>query len=254
MPALSENSQMSDDMDIIQKLDVRTRMAICLLSSIVALFLKEIYPLSALALASMVYALLHKRFIVLFVSYGAIVLMGLMAAFCLKITILVMPEMGRMDVHLFLAPFLRVMILVNVILALALSSRVQAILATLKSLRLPLVIYLPAAVMIRFIPSFIIDIKQVTESLKIKGYRINPFTVTFHPLLTMRLMFMPIVVRALRSSDELSIAAEMKGLGYSSKITCYKTTRLSLADYYAGAVAATLVCAACLFEYQDKFF
>lgn len=254
MPALSENSQMSDDLNIIQNLDVRTKMAICLLSSIVALFLKGFYPLSALALASMVYALLHKRLIVLFVSYGAIVLMGLMAAFCLKIMILVMPEMGKMDVHLFFAPFLRVMVLVNVILALALSLRIQAILTALKTLRLPMVIYLPAAVMVRFIPSFIVDIKQVSESLKIKGYRINPFTVTFHPLLTMRLLFMPTVVRALRSSDELSIAAEMKGLGDSTKISCYKTDRLSLADYYAGAVAAILVCAACLFEYQDKLF
>ncbi|MEA1868535.1 MAG: hypothetical protein U9N19_10635 [Thermodesulfobacteriota bacterium] len=48
----------------------------------------------------------------------------------------------------------------------------------LKSLRLPLFLYLPAVVMIRFIPSFINDIKQVTEVLKIRGYKINPASLT----------------------------------------------------------------------------
>jgi len=254
MPVLSENRKISKDLSIIQRLDVRTKMAICALSSIVALFLEGIYPLSILAVASMVYALLHKRFVVVFVSYGAILVMGLMAAFCVKIMTLVMPEMGKMEIQFFFSPFLRVMILVNVILALALSSRVQSILTALKTLRLPLVIYLPAAVMIRFIPSFIVDIKQISESLKIRGYHINPLTITFHPLLTMRLLFVPIVVRALRSSDELAIAAELKGLGYSEKISYYKTTALSLADYCAGGVATTLLCGACLFEYQDKLF
>jgi energy-coupling factor transport system permease protein len=245
---------MSYDLNTIQKLDVRTKMAICVLSSMVALFLEEIYPLSVLAMASIIYALLHRRFLVLLIAYGAIVVMGLMAGCCIRIMTLAMPAMGKMELHLFFSPFLRVIILINVILALAFSTRVQAILTALKTLRLPLVVYLPVSVMIRFIPSFIVDIKQISESLKMRGYRINPLTVTFHPLLTMRLLFVPVVVRALRSSDELAIAAELKGVGYSDKISYYKTTRLSPADYYAGVVAALLVCAAWLFEYQDKLF
>jgi energy-coupling factor transport system permease protein len=50
-----------------------------------------------------------------------------------------------------------VLVMINTTLVIALSYRLQSILATLKTMRLPYFIYLPSAVMLRFIPSSIND-------------------------------------------------------------------------------------------------
>ena len=98
------------------------------------------------------------------------------------------------------------------LLPLALTSRIQALLTALKSLRLPFCIYIPGAVMIRFIPTFMNDIRQVAETLKIRGYRLGFGEMFRHPLMMLRLMFTPLLFRSLRTSEELGIAAELKGL------------------------------------------
>jgi len=254
MQELSGNSKTTYPDKSIRRLDVRTKMVICLLSSVVVIVLKGVIPLSFLMAASLVYVLFQKRFGVMLICYGAVALMGLMALFCVRIMVVFIPEMGQFDLSMFFVPFLRVTILLNVILALALSSKIQDILTSLRSLHLPLFIYLPAAVMIRFIPGFIDDIKLINQSLKIRGYRINPFTLTFRPFLTTRLLFVPTVIRALRASDELVVAAELKGVGYSERISYYKTNRFSGFDYFIGAVAIVFLSFACLLEHQAKLF
>ena len=227
---------------------------ICLLASVVVIVLKGVIPLSFLLVASIIYVLLQKRFGVLFVCYCAVVVMGLMALFCVKIMTVFIPEMGKFGISVFVVPFLRVSILINVVLALALSSQIQAILTSLRSLHLPLFIYLPAAVMIRFIPGFINDIRLIRQSLKVRGCSINPLTITFHPFLTTRLLFVPTVIRALRASDELAVAAELKGVGYSGRVSCYRTNRFSSADYFAGVLTFLVLFVACLFEYKVELF
>ncbi len=241
MQALSDNSTATGrNHNFIRNLDVRTRMLLCLLFSTAVVFVKEWYPLVVLLGASYVYVLAHGRFSTVMVAHGCVLVMFLLALCCIKAMVIFYPEMGDMGVGVYVNPFLRVMVLVNLLLALALSSRVQEIMAGLKSLGLPLFIYLPATVMIRFIPSFIHDIKQISQSMKIKGYRVNALSLTLHPLLTTRLLVVPLVIRALRCADELSIAAECKGIGYGDRTTSLQTRHLSPVDY------ATFLYAVCL--------
>ncbi len=246
MRALSGNNaaNRASAENVIQTLDVRTRMLVCAVASAAVIFINDWYPLAMLAAASFIYAAAHNRFRVLAVSYAVISVMALSALGCVYVMLVFMPEMGAMGLDPFLNPFLRVVILIHVVLALAVSSRVKELLTVLKSLRLPLFIYLPATVMIRFIPSFIHDVRLIRESLKIKGYAVNPLSLTLRPALTLRLLFAPIVVRALRSSDELAVAAELKGIGYSDRMTFIAQNRFRPADYIACAVAVILAAAA----------
>ena len=66
--------------------------------------------------------------------------------------------------------------------------------------------------MVRFIPEFINDVKLIRESLKIKGFSPGIGFVTCHPLLVVRLLVVPLTIRALRSADTLAVAAELKGM------------------------------------------
>ena len=111
-----------------------------------------------------------------------------------------------------LVPFLRMAVMINVVLPLAFASRVQSLLNALQSLRLPFCIYLPATVMIRFIPTFAQDIRQVCDTMKLRGFRPSPRNCFLHPVLVFRFLFIPLLFRSLRSSEELGIAAEFKGL------------------------------------------
>ena len=251
MQGLSDNNtSVLENNNFIQALDVRTKMLFCILGSVTVVFIQSWYPLTILCAASFVYVLAHKRFSIVLVAYLAVGLMCMIAFASTRVMFLFMPTMGEMGLGPFLNPFLRVLILLNLVLSLAMSSRVQEVLTVLKSLHLPLCIYLPSTVMIRFIPSFINDVRLIRESLKIKGYSINPLTLTLHPALALRLLFAPIVFRALRSSDELAVAAELKGVGYAQKMTFISKNQLKSRDYYALGYAFILVLLALNFQLQ----
>ena len=131
---------------------------------------------------------------------------------------LFIPSMGKsLELGSLCIPFLRALTVMNTILPMAFTGRLQNILNGLQQLKLPFIIYLPAAVIIRFIPTFAGDVKQIWESLKIRGFKINPWQCTIHPIRTTRLLFTPLLFRALKTSDELGIAAELKGLHAGSK-------------------------------------
>jgi len=240
MRALSSSSEPAGTDDPVTRLDARTKVAILLVCSLTVTFLKDLLPLSILAGAGFFYLVPLRRFRVMCIAYAALGLMALLALGFVKLMGLMAPEeMAGFELSRFLVPFLRLTVLMEVVLVLALSSRIQDILNTLRSLRLPLFLYLPAVVTVRFIPSFLHDIRQIHESLKIRGYSLNPVFLGLHPLLSFRLLFFPLVIRALRSAEDLAIAAELKGLGSSETVSVYRTARMGGADY--GALAVTLV-------------
>ena len=156
---------------------------------------------------------------------------------------LLIPSMPAFSAVSLVVPFLRMATMLNVILPLAFSCRVQSLLTALKSLRLPFCLYLPAAVMIRFIPTFLHDAKQVSETLRIRGWRMTPWNAFLHPVLLIRLVFTPLLFRSLKTSEELGIAAELKGLGYGEGMRPYRKLVWKASDTWL-LVAACLVAAA----------
>lgn len=226
----------------VHRLDVRTKMGVSLLGSIAVAVLNRPEPLGFLLGAALVYAWTVKRPKVLAIGHLALVAMWVVALGFLLGMHFLMPSMGEVKLHTLLTPFLRTAIMLNVILAMALSTRIQTVLSTLKSLRLPQCVVIPAAVMIRFIPSFIADIRQITETLKTRGYRLSPLVVLRQPRLYTRLLFVPLVFRALRAADELGIAAELKGLGYARKVRPCRPLSFTGRDWFASGAALT--CAA----------
>ena len=122
-----------------------------------------------------------------------------------------------MSIKSLVIPFLRGLSMMNVVMVLALTTRVEDLLATLERMHLPFCLFLPTAVMLRFIPTFADDIRQVWETLKIKGWPLGPAMVTLQPLLSARLILAPILFRALKSSETLGVASELKGLGAAKR-------------------------------------
>ena len=103
--------------------------------------------------------------------------------------------------------------------------------------------------MIRFIPTFYNDLKQINEALRIRGYRVSWKQFLLHPALSMRFVTTPLLYRSLKSSEELGIAAELKGLGAGRRMRPFRSPAWKRADtcLLAGAVLAVAGAALCAF-------
>lgn len=198
---------------LLKTLDARTKLLITVVCALLTVALSASLAQIVLFVMTLGYACLLKRpglLAVLYLLTG--VLMALATGFGLLIATWV-PSMNTITVGALLVPFLRGLTMMNVVIVLASTTRVEDLMVTLESMRLPFWLFLPTAVMLRFIPTFTQDIKAVWETLRIKGWPIGFAMLTRHPILTARLLFAPILFRALKSSEMLGIAAELKGLG-----------------------------------------
>ena len=214
--------------------DTRAKMFVSLLASVATVALSGVEPQMVLFGMSLVYALGMRQFRILLIGYAVLVGMSLLAMGCAFGMSLLIPSMPAFSAVSLVVPFLRMATMLNVILPLAFSCRVQSLLTAQKSLRLPFCLYLPAAVMIRFIPTFLHDAKQVSETLRIRGWRMTPWNAFRHPAL---------LFRSLKTSEELGIAAELKGLGYGEGMRPYRKLVWKASDTWL-LVAACLVAAA----------
>ena len=222
----------------IYRTDVRAKMLVCAVASIVSIGVANFTGQLVLVLASFCYALSLRRPGALLLAYAVVCLMTLLSLFCVWLMSFFIPRLlENFELTSLLVPFMRIVVMLHVVLPLALSSRMQGMLNALQSLRLPFCIYLPTAVVFRFLPTFRHDIRQVAESLRLRGYRVTPWNLTRHPVLSLRLLFTPLLFRSLRSSEDLGIAAELKGMGQGGRMTPYQQTQWQRTDSLLVATA-----------------
>jgi len=239
MPALSVISSSRGGASFPHRLDIRTKLAISLLASIVVIVMTHPAALAVLSAASALYVVSLKRVRIILIVYAVVIMMWAVAVAMMTGMHMLWPHASPLEWDRLSVPFLRTVVMVNTALPLALSSRTQSFLAAFKALRLPFCIYVPLAVMIRFIPTFIEDVRQIRECVKTRGHTLTIFSFFAHPFLTVRLVLMPLLFRSLRSSDELGVAAELKGLGSVRSMTPLYRARFGQED----AVMACLVVA-----------
>lgn len=207
----------TDDTNMMRRLDARTKLAVTLTTAILAVACSGVVAQGVLFAATLFYVLLLKRPGLLAVLYGAMAVMMAIAAGCASVIEVFAPGLGGLSVKSLVIPFLRGLSMMNVVMVLAMTTRVEDLLTTLERMRLPFCLFLPAAVMLRFIPTFTNDIRQVWETLKIRGWPMGVGMLTRHPILSSRLLFAPILFRALKSAETLGTASELKGLGTAER-------------------------------------
>ena len=229
------------------RLDTRAKMAICLLASIMSIVIGSPEGQLVLYTFSTLYALGMRRYKLLIIAYLLVTAIMLIACGCVALIHHFFPRMPWHGIFSMAVPFLRLAIMVNVVLPLAFTTPIQSMLTALKSLRLSYYLYIPLAVMVRFIPTFLFDIRQIAEALRIRGYKPGLKQLVLHPLLTMRLVTLPLLFRSLKTSEDLGVAAEMKGLGTSGTLRPYKALIWTRRDtlIMLGACAVSVAAALC---------
>lgn len=225
--------------------DVRTRLLISLAVSAAGLYLNRTGPLAVLGAATFLYVLHTRRYKLIALSYALVATMSLLSIgiifLCYQGLEAGLNAMGsphaRMatmmrasliaNVHI---PFLRLIPSLNALLAVALDFDVQSFIAAMKQVRMPRILFLPLTVFCRFIPEFIQNTRQLRDAIQMRGFRITPLFMMLRPVASLRLTLVPLSIRALRMSDNLAMAAEMKRIGYCDRPTLWKPSRLRQLD------------------------
>lgn len=219
-----------DESSMLRGLDSKTKLSVMLVTAVLVVACSGVISQMVLFLFTLVYVLMLKRPKLVTLLYILMaVMMAVSAGFGWLISLWA-PKLGGLSAQALFVPFLRGVSMMNVVMVLALTTRVEDLLGTLERLHLPFVVFLPAVVMLRFIPTFTNDIRQVWETLRIRGWPMGPVMITTHPILSARLLFTPILFRALKSSETLGIAAELKGIGTAHRTVLPKAPPLSQLD------------------------
>ena len=217
-------------------LNAPLKIGLCALASVTAMFMNSPYGLAVMLVAAMAFALTAAR---LRVVLRALLFTSLMLVFSFAFSLPLsyfFPQLLRWDALSLSVPFLRFLVVILLVVALALSTSVRSVSDTLASLRLPGFILIPMLVAVRFIPTFLEDCRQIREATRLRpGGGILSFW---------RGTVVPLLFRVLSSASDLAVAAELKGVNATKRIARQGPKPLAKADYTVLCLAALTVCAA----------
>lgn len=107
------------------------------------------------------------------------------------------------------------------------STRVSEFTAALMALRLPRAVVVPFSVMLRFIPSVVQELRDISQAMRLRGVWPGAWGAMTHPAQTAEYIVVPLLASSTRMSDDLSASGLIRGLGRRGRRTC--VTRLGFA-------------------------
>lgn len=103
--------------------------------------------------------------------------------------------------------------------------------ASLRRLPIPSKVTLVLVTMLRFAPTVISESRDIKEAMRVRGLLRSPLSSLIHPLDTAEYAIVPLVLRSLRVSDELSASAIVRGIEFPCKKQSYYSDGMSRLDW-----------------------
>ena len=120
---------------------------------------------------------------------------------------------------------------------------ISEITTALERMNLPKSIILSIAVMFRYFPSIKDDLLIIIDAMKLKGLYTSKRAALIHPIRTMEFVLVPMLFKSLKTAEELSCAALVKGIENTGHKTSYFDVRLRAADTVLLLAAISLLTA-----------
>ena len=120
---------------------------------------------------------------------------------------------------------------------------ISEITTALERMHLPKGIILSIAVMFRYFPSIKDDLFIIIDAMKLKGLYTSKRAALIHPIRTMEFVLVPMLFKSLKTAEELSCAALVKGIENTGHKTSYFDVRLRAVDIVFLLTAITLLTA-----------
>lgn len=122
-----------------------------------------------------------------------------------------------------------------------LSTKVSVLIAALAAIKVPRALVVPFAVMLRFIPMVIDELKSIIDAMRLRGVVSGSRDVLIHPVRTAEYTVVPLLASITRIADELSASALLRGLGLPTRPTSMVRLRLRWSDVAILLAVATIV-------------
>lgn len=124
------------------------------------------------------------------------------------------------------------------------------VLSAMQHMRVPNAAAIPIMVALRFFPTIREDYHSLKDSLRIRRVSISPLQFVIHPMRMMEYLFVPILMKSIRTSDELAASALSRGFEHINEQTILYPLKLKTLDYIVGIMSIMIVAA--LFYLQFK--
>ena len=120
---------------------------------------------------------------------------------------------------------------------------ISEITMALERMRLSRGIILSIAVMFRYFPAIKDDFFIIIDSMKLKGLYTSKRSAMLHPIRTMEFIIVPMLFKSLKTAEELSCAALVKGIENTGKKTSYFDVRIRSVDLIFSFAALAILAA-----------
>lgn len=118
---------------------------------------------------------------------------------------------------------------------------VNEILEALNRMKVPRSIGVPFSVLLRFVPTIKIEFRALKENMKIRGVVTNRFFPLLHPIKYIEYTLVPLLMRMIKISDELSASALIRGLDSDEKRVTLTELRFRTTDLMTGLLVAFMI-------------
>jgi energy-coupling factor transport system permease protein len=118
---------------------------------------------------------------------------------------------------------------------------------TMEALHIPRQAMIPLAVAIRFIPSIREDFSSLRDSMRIRGIDVSIRGFFRHPVAMLEYTLVPLLIRSLKTSDELSASAMVRGIDSGIKKTPLYELRWRFSDTLITVLVVGSIIAICIF-------
>ncbi|WP_181274477.1 energy-coupling factor transporter transmembrane component T [Brevibacterium oceani] len=119
--------------------------------------------------------------------------------------------------------------------------RPSVLVASLRAARFPRFVIVPITVIFRMFPTILREAGAVRDAMTLRGLHPGPLPFVAHPIRTGELLIVPLLSSVIRSGDELTAAALVRGLGRPERPTSVFALRFSIADVILGLAGAGLI-------------
>ena len=118
---------------------------------------------------------------------------------------------------------------------------VNEMLEALNRMKVPRSIGVPFSVLLRFVPTIKIEFRALKENMKIRGVVTNRFFPLLHPIKYIEYTLVPLLMRMIKISDELSASALIRGLDSNENRVTLTKLRFRTTDLLIGLLGALMI-------------
>jgi len=128
------------------------------------------------------------------------------------------------------------------------STKISEFMAAMAKMKVPKEIVIPMAIMFRYFPVVKEDWGHIKDAMALRGISLSPIYFFKNPGVVIDALYVPLLIMASKSSDELSVAAITRGIENPNPRTSRLDISLKAIDYIALGFFTSLLVASIVFK------